>query len=204
MAVGYSDHSSGKINAPPYWGRTSWLVMGSGGQVSTTGDMYRWHRALADGKILTGEFLERYWSPRGALLAGGDMFGFEILYTQGPETMMILVSNAGGPGGIERIQELGRSLEQLVNAAYAPRFSLGIEMDVQGPGRVTIVRVMKGSAAERDGLQADDRILEIGGKPLREDPLQLLDPFLQSGEPVEFLLERNGSTVKVVVRPNPR
>ncbi|MGD8375236.1 MAG: serine hydrolase domain-containing protein, partial [Acidobacteriota bacterium] len=36
MAVGYGDDTSGEINAPPYWGPTSWLVMGSGGQVSTT------------------------------------------------------------------------------------------------------------------------------------------------------------------------
>ena len=32
----------------------------------------------------------------GDILAGGDMFGFEIVYTQGPESMMILVSNNGG------------------------------------------------------------------------------------------------------------
>jgi CubicO group peptidase (beta-lactamase class C family) len=203
MAVGYSDHTSGEINAPPYWGRTSWLVMGSGGQVSTTGDMYRWHRALADGKILQGEFLDQFWSPRNSLLAGGDMFGFEILYTQGPDTMMILVSNSGGPGNIKRFHALGEGLADLVNAESGPRFSLGVQMDMQ-PGRVVIVGVMDGSAAERDGLKAGDVILEIDGKPVHDDPLRLLDPFLETGKPIPFLLERNGTRVKATVQPNPK
>ena len=143
MAVGYSDFTSGEINAPPYWGPTSWQVMGSGGQFSTTGDMYRWHRALADGKILSGDFLSRYWGPRGTVLAGGDMFGFEIVYTQGPETMMILITNHGF--GMVTFQKLSRGLARLVNLESAPRFSLGIEMDVRAGNAITIVRVV-GSA----------------------------------------------------------
>jgi CubicO group peptidase (beta-lactamase class C family) len=202
MALGYSDYTSGRINAPPYWGPTSWQVMGSGGQVSTTGDMYRWHRALADGKILTGEFLLRFWSPRGAVLAGGDMFGFEIVYTQGPETMMILISNNGF--GQRTFQDLSRGLARLVNLESAPRFSLGIEMDVRADNAITIVRVVKGSAAERDGLRPGDVLLSIEGKSFGEDPLQVLDPYLATGKPIPFEIERDGKQQSVTVKPDPK
>lgn len=204
MALGYSDHTSGKVNAPPYWGRTSWQVMGSGGQVSTTGDMYRWHRALADGKILTGEFLQRYWAPRGAVLAGGDMFGFEIVYTQGPETMMVLVSNNGGPGGIGIFRELSMGLANLVNQQSAPRFSLGIEMDLGKGDSVIVVRVMEGSAAEKGGLRPGDILLSVAGESLGEDPLRVLAPYLTTGASIPFEIEREGKRQSVTVKPEPR
>ncbi len=202
MAVGYSDFTSGEINAPPYWGSTSWQVMGSGGQFSTTGDMYRWHRALADGKILSGDFLSRYWGPRGTVLAGGDMFGFEIVYTQGPETMMILITNPGFGMGI--FQELSKGLARLVNQQSAPRFSLGIEMDLREGEAITIVRVVKGSAAERDGLWPGDVLLSIGGKSLGDDPLAVLDPYLATGKPIPFEILRSGQRQSVTVQPDPR
>lgn len=202
MAVGYSDYTSGEINAPPYWGPTSWQVMGSGGQFSTTGDMYRWHRALADGKILSGDFLSRYWGPRGTVLAGGDMFGFEIVYTQGPETMMIMTTNHGF--GMGTFHELSKGLARLVNQESAPRFSLGIEMDVREGEAITIVRVVKGSAAERDGLWPGDVLLSIGGKSLGDDPLAVLDPYLATGKPIPFEILRSGQRQSVTVQPDPR
>ena len=52
LAVGYGAKSDGKINAPPYWGKASWLVMGSGGQVSTTGDTGRFLTAMREGREL--------------------------------------------------------------------------------------------------------------------------------------------------------
>ena len=44
----------------------------------------------------------------------------------------------------------------------------------------------------------------VSGKPVRDDPLQLLDPFLETGKPIPFLLERNGARVKATVQPNPK
>ena len=68
LAVGYGSLSDGKINAPPYWGETSWLVLGSGGMVSTTGDMLRWMKAIRSGDILTPETQRLYWGPSGGIL----------------------------------------------------------------------------------------------------------------------------------------
>lgn len=214
MAIGQSPTTSGKINAPPYWGPTSWLVMGSGGQVSTTWDLYRWHRALAEGKILDEEHLARYWSPRGSLLTGGDMFGFEIVYTQGPDDMFILASNAGGPAGVERIQSLGRELASLVLAGQgtspsgeAPAYSLGVQLgiDATDAGLVVLVdAVVPGSAAERDGLRPGDRLLSADGTPFGDDPLAVLDPLLRTGQTIRFEIERDGTRKTVEVTPRPR
>ena len=203
MAIGYGDRGEGEVNAPPYWGPTSWLVMGSGGQTSTTGDMYRWHRALASGAILEGDFLAQYWSPRGSILAGGDMFGFEIRYTQGPETMMVVISNAGGPGRMPRLRTLGLDLTALVGRGAQPKFSLGIMMNVQND-HVSIERVIEGSAAQRDGLLQGDVLLAAGGRALGEDPLVVLDELLETGAPIVFDVERSGARHSVTVKPDPR
>ena len=212
LAIGYEGDTSGRINAPPYWGPTSWLVMGSGGQVSTTGDMVRWHAALREGKILSEESLENYWGPGGGILAGGDMFGFEIMYTQGRDTMMVLISNAGGQRA-DRSQALGRDLANLVNSTgpsgVARKFSLGVEMDLRdddGPDgtRIVLSSVRAGGAAERDGLKPGDVLLSVGGTPLGDDPLAVLDPYLSSGEAMVFEVERDGSRRSVTVKPDPR
>ena len=41
----------------------SWSVMGNGEMLSTTGDMYRWHRALESGLILSREIQRKMYSP---------------------------------------------------------------------------------------------------------------------------------------------
>ena len=204
MAIGDGYDTSGEINAPPYWGPTSWLVMGSGGQVSTTEDLFRWHQALAQEKILEGDFLDRYWSPRGALLSGGDMFGFEMMGTQGPETMMMMISNASKPGQTLAFPALGKELAGLVNASEMPGFSLGIQMEIEGPDKVTLQRVVEGGAAARDGLKTGDLLLTIGGRSVGDDPLELLDPYLETGEPILFGVQRDGKKLEVTVKPNPR
>jgi CubicO group peptidase (beta-lactamase class C family) len=204
MAIGQGDDSNGEINAPPYWGPTSWLVMGSGGQVSTTKDLWRWHRALGQEKILKGDFLDRYWSPPGSMLAGGDQFGFEMMGTQGPESMMMIISNTGSRGSMAGFRALGEALAGLVNAGKGNKFSLGIRMGIEGPDKVTLETVVEGGAASRDGLITGDTILTIGGKPIGDDPMALLDPYLQSGEAISFGIERSGKKMKVTVKPDPR
>ena len=119
LAIGYGDRSDGEINAPPYWGPTSWLVMGSGGMVSTTGDLFRWNRALRTGVVLAPSSVEAYWSGEGVCQAG-NMYGFEIAYTEGGSRgQMIVVTNAAkrGPRAIE---PLARDLAGLVRDAGAP------------------------------------------------------------------------------------
>jgi CubicO group peptidase (beta-lactamase class C family) len=111
IAVGYSPGKVGKINAPQYWGPTSWLVMGSGGMVSNPGDLYKWIQALRYKKLLSPESLEKYWSH--GVLAGGNDRGFLCIYTEGPGSMMILCSNSHTSMS-DSASQLGRALARLV------------------------------------------------------------------------------------------
>ncbi|MBN1222967.1 MAG: beta-lactamase family protein [Candidatus Aminicenantes bacterium] len=111
VAVGYSSMKAGKVNAPQYWGPTSWLVMGSGGMVSNPGDLYKWIKALRKGELLSKEALENYWSQ--GVLAGGNDRGFLCIYTEGPGPLMILCSNAFASMK-DRPSQLARELVRLV------------------------------------------------------------------------------------------
>jgi CubicO group peptidase (beta-lactamase class C family) len=111
IAVGHPPEREGKTNAPQNWGPTSWLVMGSGGMVSNPGDLHKWVKALRSGKFLTPVSLNKYWSK--GVLAGGNDRGFLCIYTEGPDTMMILCSNSHTSMG-DRASQLGRALARLV------------------------------------------------------------------------------------------
>jgi CubicO group peptidase (beta-lactamase class C family) len=97
FAVGYEGRPVGALNIPKNWGRTSWLVMGSGGMQSTPMDLYRWLQALRARVTLSAAEASKYWT--GGMLAGGDQRGFFCLYTEGPDPLMILCSNAQGMRG---------------------------------------------------------------------------------------------------------
>lgn len=64
-------------NIPPRWGRASWLVIGSGGMVSSVADMRRGFEHLASGRWLRGEWLQRYLAARVGV--GGSDRGFLFL-----------------------------------------------------------------------------------------------------------------------------
>jgi len=111
LAVGYGMQSVGKVNTPRYWGKTSWLVKGSGGMVSNPGDLYKWIRAIRSGKTLSAKAAAKYWS--GGALAGSNDRGFFCLYTEGPDNLMILCSNAHTAKD-DRAEPLGKALARLV------------------------------------------------------------------------------------------
>jgi CubicO group peptidase (beta-lactamase class C family) len=111
FAVGYGHQRVGTPNIPKRWGRTSWLVMGSGGMQSNPHDLHRWLEAIRSGRTLSVAAAARYW--QGGALAGGDDRGFFCLYTEGPGDLMILCSNAHtGPGDL--VSAVGRRLVELV------------------------------------------------------------------------------------------
>lgn len=112
-ALGYGFRSSGSVNAPPFWGPTSWLVMGSGGMVATTGDLWRFTRGLREGRLLGPQATERFFASQQGLLSAGDMFGFEIRYTQSPGSCFFLITNAGDARGRPRLEALAEALLRL-------------------------------------------------------------------------------------------
>ena len=85
-----------------------------------------------------------------------------------------------------------------------PRFSLGVRLDVDFEHGLTVAGLLEGGAAERDGLQAGDRLIRAGGQPFGDDPLAVLGPLLSSGDPIDFEIERDGEPMSVTVKPDPR
>jgi len=201
FAVGYGRNAAGKLNIPKHWGRTSWLVMGSGGMQSTPGDLQRWMAAIREGKTLRPATAARYWS--GGVLTGGDDRGFLVVYTEGPDNLVILFSNShAGPN--DGASGLANRLVDLVRQGQVPRFALGVEFRVEAGGVVTIARVVPGGAAERDGLRSGDVVVSANGTPMR-DPIQpILEPPLREGKPMTFEIERDGARLSVTVKPDPR
>jgi len=203
-AVGYGLRRNGEINAPPYWGPTSWLVLGSGGQVSTVPDMHRFVTGIRRGKLLDDEMRARLLSTWRGVLAGGSIFGYEIVYTTDPDNMMILISNHNPDGGRSAAVELGEALAGLTLGRTRPRYSLGVGLEYDTDLGLTVSQVVPGSAAERDGLKVGDRLISAGGTPFGEDALAVLDPYLATGKKIELAIERDGKAIEVVVKPNPR
>lgn len=199
FAVGYEGRPAGSPNIPKHWGRTSWLVMGSGGMQSTPMDLYRWLEALRGGKTLSPAQAAKFWT--GGVLAGGDDRGFFCLYTEGPGDLFVLSSNAHSRRG-DRASAVGERLVQLVREGAAPKFALGIEMEVEEGGGISLHRVVPGSAAERDGLRDGDVLLSANGVRLN-DPA-VLRSLLRTGEAIAFEVDRGGSRMNITVRPDPR
>jgi len=203
LAIGYGVRSDGEVNAPPWWGHTSWLVMGSGGMVSTAPDLLAWNRALRAGRILSGDSLARYWSPPGSLLDGGDMYGFEIRYTEGPGTRFLLLSNAIDRSDRERFERLADELYRFVLADHAPPFTLGADLRVDDAG-VFVARLAPGGPAEQAGLQAGDQLLAIDDEPLGVQPALALRRALERGAELTLAVQRGAERLRLVVTPRPR
>jgi CubicO group peptidase (beta-lactamase class C family) len=203
LAIGYGSRSDGQINAPPYWGKTSWLVMGSGGQVSTAPDMWRWVQAIHGGKIVSPASAERYGDGQG-ILAGGDMYGFEIVYAGNNRSCMILMSNAGSPQRMQQWTDLADALAPLVLQRKPSKFTLGLQLEVDDNDRVKVQAVTPGGPAARAGLLVGDVLLKIGGKELGNRPVATLGAALKTGEPFELEFERDGRRNTVSVKPIPR
>ena len=199
VAVGYGFRKSSTPNSPPHWGKTSWLVMGSGGQVSTLGDMLRWEVAMREGKILSEESTKLYLRQGDGVSQDGDMFGFEFMHSRDPQQLFMLISNAVDSRETRQtFDALGRRINALVRSS---KFSLGIAMAVDADGSVAIQRVVEGSAADKSGLKVGDQLVSANGESMSENPMVVLAPYLKTGQPIEFEIVRNNLSQKIEVKP---
>jgi CubicO group peptidase (beta-lactamase class C family) len=197
VAVGYRNGEVGPGESPTKWGKTSWLVMGSGGMVSTTGDLYRFQQALRDGKLLSENAQRQYGSQGQSLLVGGNMHGFYTAYTEGPGSLMFVCSNEIGR---DRTKELTQELANFVNR---PKFRVGLSLQPD-PAGILIESVEPGTPADRAGLRGGDRITTINGLSLQgEDAPMRFREQVSQGRPIELRILRGQTELTVTVVPDP-
>jgi S1-C subfamily serine protease len=78
---------------------------------------------------------------------------------------------------------------------------LGLTPNFDDGGGILIARVRDGSAAAKAGLKANDRLMEIAGKPVQG--MQALASALgelKPGDTVEMTVRRDGKSEKVTVK----
>ncbi len=91
MAVGYGESRVGEKNIPTNWGPTSWLIMGSGGMVSTLDDMYAWLKGMYAGELLSPDAMKVF----GKEARGGGISdrGFLVTFTHNADATVIYMTN---------------------------------------------------------------------------------------------------------------
>ncbi len=109
FAVGGGPDIVGNPNTPPNWGRTSWLVMGSGGMYSSLGDLKKFFEFARRSNIPA---LSRRFSGKGVGLGGSDR-GFHVVHVfSGSENEALLLLNSGGQNS--SVRALTQALERLI------------------------------------------------------------------------------------------
>ena len=178
--------------------------MGSGGQVSTIKDLYRWNQALRNGPpAVREESLENYWSPPGGALAGGDMYGYEIVLHRGARHVHVRREQRqrlARAAAAERAPGARpRAARQML--ILRPKFSLGIRLSVE-EGRVLVHETVPGWCRRaRRYSPPVTWLVAANGRPMADDPMGVLDPLLRKGDPIAFTVERDDAFVEVVVKP---
>lgn len=108
FAAGYGPSSVGLPNIPPNWGPTSWLVMGSGGMVSTLGDLRRFYDWVRESGAVEPHHAARFGM---FLQIDGSDRGFELFHGYNPpgnEVILMLNVSSERPEVQELIRALGR------------------------------------------------------------------------------------------------
>lgn len=128
VAVGYGDRELGKINSPLAWPNITWALIGNGGLVMSAEDLYSFHRALKEEKILNEAAQQKaytaHWEVRpsvgegyGWVVAmsrenkrivrhgGANDFGFRAVFSRRPDDddVIIILSNAGQFADLRRL-----------------------------------------------------------------------------------------------------
>ncbi len=200
VAVGGSHRPLGGPSTPKSWGETSWLVMGSGGMVSTTCDLYRLMKGIRDGKLLSEASQRKYWA--GGLLVGGNDRGFMTAYTEGPGTQFVLCSNSHDRSG-DLVSKITRALGEMVRGTEVLPFAVGIGANIS-PRGVEVSTVVPSSAAQEAGLREGDIVVEANGMPAKQSFEGHLEEAARTGKVLTLKIDRGGKRQTISVIPRRR
>lgn len=110
FAVGHGPSSVGIPNIPPNWGKTSWLVKGSGGMYSTLYDLLRFYELIRSGDVLNAENNMFFKGPT-AQMDGSDR-GFELFNVYFPSDTEVFLFLNRQPNR-DRARNVMKALEDL-------------------------------------------------------------------------------------------
>jgi CubicO group peptidase (beta-lactamase class C family) len=199
VAIGYGSRSWGEVNTPPKWGPTSWLVMGSGGMVGTTGDLNRYHESLD--RLVPSSVRHLY--PDNGVYANGDMYGFETYFSLGGPHRFYVNCNTARMDGYN-IGPFAHALISLCTGRPMSRFSIGVALDIDDDDRLIVSEAMPGSPAKIAGLEAGDVLVSCNGVAFDIDaPLEALRPGIEHGTTLAIVIERAGARRTVTLEPKP-
>lgn len=91
QAAGYGNQAASS-NIPFAWGKTSWLIKGSGGMVSNPRDLYLWYKGLQTGNYLSPESMKKFGF--GQMALGGTDRGFFTCLRKDSSGTVIICSNS--------------------------------------------------------------------------------------------------------------
>ncbi len=202
IAIGYGGARFGEINSPMHWPKTSWLIKGSGGQISRPIDMYRFHKALHGGKILDENSLSQYFRGGPGMNAGGSRHGYAVFYTQGPGSYVFVFTN--DISQVRQTEHMAETLAWLIEKDRSPTVTLGIRLAVDEKERLIADEVLPGSAAHLVGIEPGDVLLKANGTRLGENVFDVIYPLLRANSPIILTIERNGKKKTLTVEPLPK
>jgi S1-C subfamily serine protease len=112
-----------------------------------------------------------------------------------------------GVGFAVPVGEIERALPALKRGEEVERAFLGIESGDATQGGATVGNVVADGPADRGGVRAGDRIVEIGGTAVRDsDDVSAVVNARRPGEEVQVVVERNGErrtlTVELGTQPD--
>ncbi|WP_205743178.1 serine hydrolase domain-containing protein [Halioglobus maricola] len=93
FALGGGPSVVGEPNIPPNWGKTSWLIKGSGGMYSTLGDLRKFYAFIRASDVLGPEYTQAFNAP--SVNMDGSERGFELFSARdedGSDQMFLLVN----------------------------------------------------------------------------------------------------------------
>lgn len=200
VAIGYGSHTWGQINSPEHWGETSWLVMGSGGMVGTTEDLYKFTQAIDDGTLIPARV--RHYFPRESVTLNGNQYGFETAYNFGIENQYFINCNSANIVDGYNIASFARTLEGICFDRPKPKFSIGIAFGINDQDQLFVHKVISGSPAERAGLEDGDLLLAANGVRFDlADPLETIRPSIDHGETLNLRVRRDGKLMTITIQP---
>jgi S1-C subfamily serine protease len=114
--------------------------------------------------------------------------------------------NSAGVGFAVPVDEVKRALPALKRGEEVPRAYLGVRMGDAPAGGALVGSIEQDGPADRAGLRDGDRIVEIGGQPVREsDDVSSAVNARRPGEELRMVVERDGGrrtlTVELGTQP---